>query len=257
MKQAIVVVSFGTTHPDTREQAIGAVERAVQARFPDIPVYRAFTSRVVIKVTKENEGLAIPSLGELMDSLRAQGVTHLTVQPTHIIHGEEYDKLCAEVQAHAAGFESIRLGEPLLDKTEDYFAVLNAAVPFYQLKEGEALLWMGHGTSHFADAAYSALDSMAKDAGYDNVFVTTVEGYPTLEAAEKKLNQAGYRNICLAPMMVVAGDHAKNDMAGEEDSFLSKLTEEGYTVRCVLTGLGSIPAVQAIYLTHLEQAKER
>ncbi len=255
-KQAIIMVSFGTTRPQTRERAIGGIERAVQARYPEIPVFRAFTSRIVVRETMKNEGISIPSLETLLTSLKNEGYTHLSIQPTHIIHGEEYEKLRAQVVGFAAEFQEIRLGAPLLDRTEDYFALLKAAVPFYHLQPEEALLWMGHGTAHFADAAYSAMDSMAKDAGCEQVFVTTVEGYPTLAAAEKKLRRARYRKLCLAPLMVVAGDHAENDMAGPEDSFSAVLAQQGYQVRCVLAGLGEIPAVQEIYLSHLQQAKQ-
>ena len=256
MKQAIIVVSFGTTRPKTREEAIGAVESAVKQQYPKIPVFRAFTSQIVIREIEKNEGIQIPSLKTLLPELKGQGYTHLWIQPTHIIHGEEYEKLRRDIQKFVQDFEEVRLGEPLLNRTEDYFALLKAAVPFYQLQPKEALLWMGHGTAHFADAAYSAMDSMAKDAGYGQVFVTTVEGYPSLEVAEKKLQKAGYQKICLAPLMVVAGDHAENDMAGPKDSFSSWLTQKGYEVRCVLSGLGGIPAVQKIYLSHLEQAKQ-
>lgn len=254
-KQAIIMVSFGTTRPQTRECAIGGIERAVQARFPGIPVFRAFTSHIVIREIEKNEGISVPSLDTLLASLKEEGYTRLVIQPTHIIHGEEYEKLHAQIQGFVRNFEEIRLGAPLLNRTEDYFALLKAAIPFYHLQPEEALIWMGHGTAHFADAAYSAMDSMAKDAGYEQVFVTTVEGYPTLAAAEKKLRRAGYRNLCLAPLMVVAGDHAENDMAGPKDSFSSALAQQGYQVRCVLAGLGEIPAVQEIYLSHLQQAK--
>lgn len=252
-KIAVLVVSFGTSYANTREKTIGAVERAIQSAFPEADVYRAFTSGMILRKMRKN-GIATDNTEEALERLRQMGYTEVYCQPTHIIGGEEYDKLCASVAKYTGCFSVLKIGRPLLDKTADFPALLDALEPTLQKSNKTAYVFMGHGTTHSANMAYPALDNWLKRRGYENAFVGTVEGYPTLDTVLEQLAEMAYTEVVLQPLMVVAGDHAQNDMAGaDEDSWKSVLTHRGYAVQVRLMGLGENTAVQNLYVRHLQE----
>jgi sirohydrochlorin cobaltochelatase len=255
-KKAILVVSFGTSHAETREKTIGAIEKDVAAAYPDYEIRRAFTSGMILKVLKNRDGIMIDNVEEAMARLLNDGFREVVVQPTHVIPGDEYDDMVSAVVAFEDRFDAVTIGTPLLYSTEDYQKVIGAVMEqFPALSEKEALVLMGHGTGHPINAAYGALDYQFKDMGYPNVFVGTVEGYPEVETVLKMIAAYGPEKVVLLPLMVVAGDHAVNDMAGEEeDSWKTIFEEAGYQVECILKGLGEFQSIREIYLSHLATA---
>lgn len=256
MKKAILVISFGTSYEDTRKKNIEAIETAIASAYPDYRVMRAFTSGMIMKKLAAG-GLVIPNTAEALEALLAEGVTDLVVQPTHLMHGFEYDKLCAMVEPYKGRFASVRIGHPLLDTTEDLGAVVEAIGGAFELGPDDGLVLMGHGTEHFANAVYAALDYMFEDKGYPRVFVGTVEGYPELDSVIRQLKACGIKRVVLAPLMLVAGDHAVNDMAAdEEDSWKTQLEKAGFAVGCVIKGLGEYEAIRRLYVRHAADAME-
>lgn len=258
MKKGILVVSFGTTHPDTRKLTIEAIERRMGETFPDYSVYRAFTSGMIIKKVKEQEGLSVMTVRQALGTMERDGIRDVIIQPTHVINGVENDKMKEDAIACREWFSSLRVGDALLTTREDNRAVIRAVAEEYgDLKEKEALVLMGHGTTHYSNAIYAALDYEMKDMGYHNMFLGTVEAYPSLASIFRMLKEGEYIRVCLAPFMIVAGDHAKNDLSGEsEDSWYRRFLREGYEVRCVLKGLGEIRGIQELLAEHAKQAKE-
>ncbi|MBN7771902.1 sirohydrochlorin cobaltochelatase [Clostridium aminobutyricum] len=258
-KQAIVVVSFGTSHKDTREKTIQAIEQALAGKYPQRECRRAFTSGIIMKVLKERDQLVIDNVTEAMEHLLEDGFSDVIIQPTHIINGDEYDKMMAQIEPFRDKFEVLHVGAPLLTTSEDYTKTCEAIMKqFPSFKENEALILMGHGTGHYTDAAYAALDYRFKALGYTNVFVGTVEGYPDFETMLEQVKQFEPERVILMPFMVVAGDHAMNDMAGEEeDSWKSIFEEAGFEVECLMKGIGEFKEIQQIYIEHaLDCAKE-
>ncbi|WP_298483909.1 sirohydrochlorin cobaltochelatase [uncultured Ruminococcus sp.] len=250
-KTAILAVSFGTSYENTREKTIGAVERAIQAAFPEADVFRAFTSGMIIRKMRRS-GIEIDTVPEALERLKKAGYTHVYCQPTHVIPGEEYDDLCRDAAQFAHSISVLQIGRPLLTDTPDYPALIHALKESISMSDSKAYVLMGHGTTHIANQAYPAFDYWLKRSGYSNVFVGTVEGYPTLDTVLEQLEETAYHEVVLLPMMLVAGDHAQNDMAGEgEDSWKSILTRHGYHVTALLRGLGEYPAVQALYAAHV------
>lgn len=256
MKKAILVVSFGTSYPDTLEKAIGATEKAIADAFPGWEVRRAFTSSIIMKKLLKRDCVQIDNVAQAMAKLEAEGFTHVAVQPTHVMHGEEYEKLLKQLEPYRLRL-SVQAGEPLLDKQEDYEAVASALLNrLPQPKENEALVLMGHGTPHFANSAYGQLEQNLMDT-CDRVYVATVEGYPTLDRVMAQLaKRPEIQKITLAPFMLVAGDHARNDMAGDGDSWKRQLEEKGYEVTCILQGLGEYPEIRALFVRHCRKAVE-
>lgn len=258
-RPVILVVSFGTSYNDNRELSIGAIEADIQAAYPDWEVRRAFTAQTIIDILAERDGIETDNVISAMDKLVAEGVKQVIIQPTHLMHGYEYDDVIAEIEPYADQFERFAVGEPLLSSYEDFEAVIDALLADNEHAGDEevALVYMGHGTEHFANAAYSQLEGMMHAEGYENAFVGTVEGFPTLESTMSQLTAYGAKKVVLQPLMVVAGDHANNDMAGdEEDSWKTALTEAGYEVECVLEGLGQNAEIRAIYVDHVRAAIE-
>ena len=256
-KKAVLVVSFGTTYRETLEKNVAAIEQAVAAAMPERELRRAFTSGMVMARLKKRDGLDIHNVAEALDALAREGFADVVIQPTHIMNGDEYDKL-RRLAAPFSGRLRLHFGAPLLTTLEDYRAlcrVLLAELP--ALEEGEALVLMGHGTGHYANGAYTQLDYMLRDLGH-RAFVGTVEGYPMLEEVLRRLQEhPEVKRVCLAPLMIVAGDHAQNDMAGdEEDSWKSRLEQAGYAVRCHVAGLGELPGVRAMFAAHALAAAE-
>lgn len=258
-KPVILVVSFGTSYNENRDLTIGAIEKAIADAYPDYEVRRAFTSQIIIDKLKERDGLEIDNVEEALERIVEDGVKELIVQPTHVMSGYEYDDLFNEVSVYAGkyDFDRVVIGAPLLTSDEDYDKVVEAIVSETKdyMAEDTAIVFMGHGTEHNANSTYAKLQDIFTAKGYDNYYIGTVEAEPTLEDIVEKLKAGGYKKVVLEPLMVVAGDHANNDMAGdEEDSWKSVLTKEGFDVDCVLRGLGEFDSIQAIYAQHVQDA---
>lgn len=253
----ILAVSFGTSFDDNREVTIGAVENAIKAANPEYEVRRAFTSQIVIDVIKENGGAAIDNVEEAFDRLVEDGVKELVVQPTHVMSGFEYDDLMAVIDEYEGKFDKLSVGAPLLTSDADYTTLADALVAdtaAYNV-DGTAVVFMGHGTHHEANATYGKLQETFTAKGNANYFVGTVEGSPTLEDVIAGVKAGGYTKVVLQPLMVVAGDHANNDMAGDEEgSWKLAFEAEGIEVECSLKGLGAIEAVQDMYVAHTAEA---
>ena len=257
MKQAILAVSFGTTYPDTLEKTIAATEAALAEAYPGWPVYRAFTSGMILKKLRQRDGVEIDNVAQAMARLEREGYTQVAVQSTHVMHGEEYEKMLAQLEPYKLTME-IAVGAPLLHAQSDYEAVAGALLSWLPLPgDGEALVLMGHGTAHFANSAYAQMEHVLQSR-CPRIYIATVEGYPTLDSvAEQLQRQPEIRRLTLAPFMLVAGDHARNDMAGGEDSWKETLEAKGYEVRCILQGLGECPDIQKLFVDHCGDAMER
>ena len=255
---AILVVSFGTSYNDSRDITIGAIEEAIGKAFPDCEVRRAFTSQIIIDKLKERDGLEIDNVEESLERAAKDGVRELIVQPTHLMKGYEYTDLKEALQEYADRFEKIVLAEPLLSSDEDYEAVIQAIVDrTSEYDDGEtAICFMGHGTEADSNAVYAAMQEKITADGHENYYVGTVEAEPSIDDVLKALKEKGtYKRVILEPLMVVAGDHANNDMAGDEtDSWKSVMEKAGFEVECVIEGLGQIPAIQDIYVEHTRSA---
>ena len=275
----ILVVSFGTSFNDSRAEDIGGVEKALQAAYPDWSVRRAFTAQIIINHVQARDDEKIDNMEQALERAVDNGVKNLVVQPTHLMHGAEYDELTEAVENYKDKFESVKIAEPLLgevgaDETainEDKAAVAEAITAeavktagFDSLdaakEEGTAFVFMGHGTSHTAKISYSQMQTQMEQLGYENVFIGTVEGEPedtACEAVIEKLKNAGYKKVILRPLMVVAGDHANNDMAGDDDdSWKSQFEASGVfdSIDTQIAGLGEIDAIQQLYVAHTQAA---
>ncbi|MDD4601344.1 Sirohydrochlorin cobaltochelatase [bioreactor metagenome] len=263
-KKAILVVSFGTTYPDTRKLTIESVESKIQAAFPDYEVRRAFTSRIIIKKLAERDSIQIDNEQQALERLKAEGYKEVIVQPLHIEAGAEYEKVRRMVSsyAHSKAFDRISLGRPILyymgqeEKPDDYAAAIEAIKnQMPELGRRDAIVFMGHGGVHPSNAAYAVLQMKIADAGLNNVFIYTVESYPMLDQVVDKLKANKIKKVTLMPFMLVAGDHATNDMAGdEEDSAKSQLLQAGFKVDTYVHGLGENAAIQDIYVQHVQDA---
>jgi len=249
-KKAILVVSFGTVCRDARERSIGAVEREIAEAYPGWEVRRAFTSTVIIRKLKQRDRIEADTVEAALDRLAKEGFRTVVCQPTHIIGGEEYGDIAEAVANSRDRFAQLRLGAPLLNETGDYRALAKAVGEIHHTAPDTALCLMGHGSAHPADAAYAALDYHFKALGFRNIFVGTVEGFPDLDTLLRQVRREAYREVRLAPLMVVAGDHAHNDMAGGGESWKAAFEAAGYPVTCVMKGLGEYPAIRRMYAEH-------
>lgn len=257
-KTAVLVVSFGTSYNDSRDITIGAIEEAIAKAFPDYEVRRAFTSQIIIDKLKERDGLEIDNVEEALDRAVADGITTLVVQPTHLMDGYEYTDLSNALEQYKDKFDKVVIGGPLLTEDADYDAVI-AAITAHTASydDGEtAICFMGHGTEAASNVVYGTLQDKLTAAGYENYYIGTVEAEPSIDDVLEALNAKGtYKKVVLEPLMVVAGDHANNDMAGdEEDSWKTILTDAGYEVECLIEGLGQISEIQQIYVQHTQAA---
>ena len=251
MKTALLVISFGTTHLDTMEKTIVATENALAAAFPAIPVYRAFTSGVVRKRLKAKFDIHVDSMEEALARIAADGYKKVVVQPTLLIPGEEYDKLCAAMETSANGMQ-IAIGKPLLCSDSDMEAMIHLLQKAYPVEDDTILLLMGHGTEHSANSIYIRMAEKMKNT---SMRLCTVEGIPSFDDVMDELSALPQKKILLAPMLFVAGDHAKNDMAGNKpDSLRSILEAKGYTVSCAIQGLGELADVQNMYAQKTREA---
>jgi len=252
MKNALLVVSFGTTHLDTLEKTIAATENTLALAFPEYPLYRAFSSDIVRKRLKTKFDIHVDSIEEAMARIAGDGFEQVIVQPTLLIPGEEYDKLCAAVHA-SAGNMKVCIGKPLLCGEADLDAIIRVLQEAYPVDDDTILLLMGHGTEHTANDIYIRLAQ--KMLGLP-MRLCTVEGTPSFDDAVEELSTLSQKKVQLAPMLFVAGDHAKNDMAGDNpDSLRSMLEEKGFTAECWIQGLGEIPAVQKMYIQRVKEVQ--
>ena len=273
----LLVVSFGTSFNDSRVADIKGIEDALQAAYPDWSVRRAFTAQIIINHIQARDGEKIDNMTQALDRAVANGVKNLVVQPTHLMHGAEYDEMCEAIEAYKDQFESVSIAEPMLGEVGSDATVINAdkeavakAITAAAVSEagfesleaakdaGTAFVFMGHGTAHVAKVTYSQMQTQMQNLGYENVFIGTVEGEPeetSAEAVIEAVKASGYTNVVLRPLMVVAGDHANNDMAGsDDDSWKTVFEAAGFTVDCQIHGLGEIADVQALYVAHTKAA---
>ncbi len=276
-EKELLVVSFGTSFNDSRVADIKSIEDALQEANPDWSVRRAFTAQIIINHIQARDGEKIDNMEQALERAVANGVKKLVVQPTHLMHGAEYDEMCAAIDKVRDQFESVEIAEPMLGEVGSDATVINAdkeavakAVVAAALSEsgyestaaakeaGVAYVLMGHGTAHVAKVTYSQMAAQMDKLGYENVFIGTVEGEPedtSCEAVIAAVKEAGYTTVVLRPLMVVAGDHANNDMAGaDEDSWKTMFEAAGFTVNCQISGLGRIADVQALYVAHTKAA---
>ena len=277
----LLVVSFGTSFNGSHAENIGGIEKALQKAYPDWSVRRAFTAQIIINHVQARDGEKIDNMDQALQRAVDNGVKNLIVQPTHLMHGAEYDELSEAVASYSDKFESVSIAEPLLgevgsaddsvnsDKEAVAKAVTAEAVKtagYESLdaakEDGTAFVFMGHGTSHTAKISYSQMQNQMNALGYDNVFIGTVEGEPedtACEAVIEKIQEAGYKKVILRPLMVVAGDHANNDMAGDDDdSWKSQFEASGVfdSIETQIAGLGQIPVIQDLYVSHTHAAME-
>ena len=253
----LLVVSFGTSFNDSRRLTIGAIERAIAKAFPDWSVRRGFTSQIIIDHVKKRDNEVIDNVTEALDRAADNGVKTLVVQPTHLMHGLEYNDLKDTLGQYGDAFETIAIGEPLLNTDEDFAAVADAIVAdTAQYDDGEtAIVFMGHGTEAESNEIYAKMQTVLTDGGHANYFIGTVEATPTVQDVLAKVQEGNYKKVVLQPLMIVAGDHANNDMAGdEEDSWKSVFAQAGYEVTCQLHGLGELPAIQDLLVQHAQAA---
>ncbi len=255
----ILVVSFGTSYADTRKKTIEAIENRIQEAYPEALAARAWTSGMIIRKLKNRDNYHVDTVKEAVEKMASQGVKKLFVQPTHVINGIENEQMIQDVLEYKNEFEEILFGAPLLTSEDDSCQVIEALMEeMGPVSEDTALVFMGHGTTHYANTVYAALDYRMKDMGYKNVFLGTVEAYPSLETMKRRLKEGGYKKVILAPFMIVAGDHARHDMASdEEDSWKYALEQEGYEITCVLKGLGEYQGIQKLFLQHIEDEWNR
>ena len=276
-EKELLVVSFGTSFNDSRVADIKSIEDALQEANPDWSVRRAFTAQIIINHIQARDGEKIDNMEQALERAVANGVKQLVVQPTHLMHGAEYDEMCAAIDKVRDKFDSVEIAEPMLGEVGSDATVINAdkeavakAVVAAALEEsgyestaaakdaGVAYVLMGHGTAHVAKVTYSQMATQMDKLGYENVFIGTVEGEPedtSCEAVIAAVKEAGYTTVVLRPLMVVAGDHANNDMAGaDEDSWKTMFEAAGFTVNCQISGLGRIADVQALYVAHTKAA---
>ena len=271
----LLVVSFGTSFNGSRAADIKGIEDALQAAYPDWSVRRAFTAQIIINHVQARDGEKIDNMDQALDRAVANGVKNLVVQPTHLMHGAEYDEMCEAVEQYRDKFDSVAIAEPLLGEVGEDATVINAdkeavaaAITAEAVKtagyddiaaaaaDGTAFVFMGHGTSHTAKVSYSQMQTAMQTLGYDNVFIGTVEGEPedtACDAVIEKVKEAGYTKVILRPLMVVAGDHANNDMAGaDDDSWLSQFNAVDCfeSVDTQIAGLGEIGDIQQLYVDH-------
>ena len=252
-RKAILVVSFGTSYAATRKVTIEAIEKDIAEAYPDYKLYRAWTSKMILAKLKKRDNLHINNVKEAMEEMIADGITDVIIQPTHVINGIENELMKEDALSYRESFHSIRFGTPLLTSEEDNQTVIDAiAGEFSYLKEDEVLVLMGHGTTHYSNAIYAALDYAFKDKGHPNIFLGTVEAYPSMLSLMKMVKAYAPKKVVLAPFMIVAGDHAKNDMAGDDpESWYSQFVEEGFQVESVLKGLGEYEGIRRLFVKHV------
>ena len=257
MKKAILVVSFGTSYLDTLEKTIEKAEKQIRDNFSEYDIYRAFTSHKIIKKLKEKYEIFIETPEEMLEKLYENGYEEIIMQPLHMIPGEEFIYINKIVDSFKEKFEILKVGRPIFyyqgieELPQDYSLFIEATKELYE--ENNAVVLMGHGTAHPANSVYGCLQAVFEDEGYENVFVTTVEGYPNFENVIKRLRRRNISEVTIAPLMVVAGDHARNDMASDEDESLKSMLEaEGIKVNVHMKGLGESEKFNQLYINRID-----
>lgn len=257
----ILVVSFGTSYPDSLDNAIGAVENAIRASFPEDEVRRAFTSQVILRILKKRDNMEIDYVKDAMERALSEDIREMVIQPTHLMDGLEYMKLMDVVEDYRQQFERIVVAKPLLMDDSDFDAVAAILADKTEMyDDGEtAICFMGHGTEAKSNKIYRKLQEKFSEMGRENYYIGTVEAEPSLDEVISLLHGAGtYKKVLLEPLMLVSGDHARHDMAGDqEDSWKRRLESEGYDVTCILEGIGQIPGIQQLYVKHTGEAVKR
>lgn len=253
----LMVVSFGTSYNDSRRLTVGAIEAAIEKAFPEYSVRRGFTSQIIIDHVKSRDNAVIDNVGEALDRAEKNGVKNLVIQPTHLMNGLEYTDLVNEVAEYSDAFEKVAVGEPLLTSDDDFKAVIKAITEATaEYDDGEtAICFMGHGTEAESNQVYSKMQDMLTAAGYKNYYVGTVEASPTVEDVLAAVQKGNYKKVVLEPLMIVAGDHANNDMAGDEEgSWKTTFEGAGYQVTCLVRGLGEMEGIQQLFVEHAQAA---
>ena len=256
-EKELLVVSFGTSFNDSRRLTIGAIETALKEAWPEWSVRRGFTSQIIIDHVKNRDGEIIDNVAEALDRAVDNGVKTLVVQPTHLMSGFEYSDLRDELAEYADAFDQVVLSAPLLSSEEDFAAVAEAIVAATaEFDDGEtAICFMGHGTEADSNGVYAKMQAVLSDAGHEHYYVGTVEAEPSVEDVLEAVQAGSYKKVVLRPLMIVAGDHANNDMAGdEEDSWKSVFEAAGYEVTCVVEGLGQLESVRELIVAHAADA---
>ena len=256
-EKELLVVSFGTSYNDSRRLTIGAIESALEKAFPDWSVRRAFTSQIIIDHVLKRDGVKIDNVAEALDRAANNGVKTLVVQPTHLMHGFEYTDLKSALAEYADAFEQIILAEPLLNTDADFDMVAEAVVnATAQYDDGKtAICFMGHGTEAESNSVYAKMQTVLSEAGCEHYYIGTVEAEPSVEDVLKMVQAGAYERVVLRPLMIVAGDHAHNDMAGDDDdSWKSIFEAAGYEVTCVLEGMGQLSEIDSLFVEHTREA---
>lgn len=255
-KKALLVVSFGSSFIENREASIDATEEAIANAFPEYDKYSAFTSQIIIDVYKERDNIEYDNVEQAIEKIYKEKYGEVLVVPTHVINGEEYDQMNEALQPFEDKFEKMTVSSPLLTHSSDYDLVADAVIAeLPEIDDKTAVVLMGHGTHHDANSAYPMLDYVFKHRGYDNIYIGTVEGTPEFETVVNDLDGKGYKKILLMPLMVVAGDHAHNDMAGDdEDSWKIMFKSLGYDVDYVLKGMGEFESIRQLFVAHATEA---
>ncbi len=256
--KGILVVSFGTTHKDTREKTIDAIEAAIRNEFADYRVYRAYTSNIVMRIIEKQEKIYILNVEEAILQMLEDGIEEIIIQPTHVIEGIEYEKIVKTSLKYKDKFKKFVISSPLLSQSMDYEKASDLIIDEFKKAEiidntKHAFILMGHGSEHSANKSYTVLQNEVNKRGYKNIFIGTVEGEPNIEDIIKIMEDHSYDTVTLIPFMIVAGDHAKNDMIGDdEDSWKSLLEKEGYEVNYILKGLGEIKEIQNMFIQRIK-----
>ena len=252
--KAIMVVSFGTSYEASRKATIEKID--IRNAFQDHRIYRAWTSKFIISILKKRDNYTVPTIKEALEQMITDGIREVVVQPTHILDGIENNIMKEEVLSYKESFDKIAFGTPLLADSKDESQAINAVTTeFSDLKETEALVFMGHGTEHFANSAYSQFENMLRDLGHESTYVGTVEGFPSLDYVIRRLKIREIKKVYVMPLMIVAGDHAHNDMAGDSpDSWVCQFENAGFEVCPIIKGLGEYPGIRRMYVEHAQKA---
>lgn len=256
MKKAILVVSFGTSHKENLERSIGKIEAYLKKQFEHYGLYRAFTNQRIIQKLWEESKIAVPTLEEAMVQMQKDGIEHVVVQPTYVVHGLEYEKLKDALEDYQELFKTIKLGEPLLSQVEDYKACVHYMIEDWQMSKEEVIVIAGHGTQGYAQAAYTMLEYAFHSMGYSNVIVGTVNGYPDVSDVMQKLRYLDPRPLRIIPFMIVSGEHVSRSLTDGEESWLARFRAMGFSSEVVERGLGEIEGIQRIFAEHIREAIE-